>query len=831
MKRAAIVLGAALCSTISFADEGYWYVPRGGWDVDVNPGEFYTLEDGKPPEVYTVRYDGISEDLEKKIESISNLATKRAYQALYEGLRAQVMVENMSDNLNALFAGGNASITSSDGTSDGSYSFGRGAGGAVTLTLSGVNTVEAGGGLEKSDGTMRLKNWLIASGYKKTLGDALSGDRDAQALIGGHEVLARSGPNGKLGYIKIGKVDGAGVAVDGSTISSNAQGRLEIKGWASEGAGKSDKAWVIPYARGAQGGVNWGNFGGFFSTGAFAFDDEVNEGLLYPRGWRGDETGPSLSSLLADPDAEGRDSHYVLARSGTGDGAVLAYLPIGDVMKGGMGVDGKSIVTNETADGSASVAGAATAAQGWIPRSDGSGGLSWDFAPPTVSWDGSTDTLTIATPGEDGRVDEVRMPRVSIEEEGTEDATEYTVTWRDLNEAESTETVISVPKRAEVAPDGESVVTNGGRVAVRGWAANKATKYAVPHAGGDALAWRGFGDFFDPSTFDWAEGTGRVAPKGYGAGVGNFHYFGTGANGNVGWWGLPNVTTNAVDGDEVTITSTTVGNVKTLGLKGWDPDYGGGFPLFLVNDHGALGYYPLPEPVTNEWDGASIASNDTGRIEIKGFATGTPRCDANLYSMLTNTATAYPEKAKHMLLSRYKDGSADPVLHWIPFPDGAMETGGREAGGAEADGVTIVTNTAQGAATQGRASIAGYSTASNGTVLTRTADGVEWRPAAATSGAFAYANGRIGPGAVTVGRQAYMVNTGGTAASGGSWRVKVELEQTGASPIITVESGSGFAPPPSPLVSYFPLYDLGDGEVVGDWRGTFVVPAYEQGSY
>ena len=376
-------------------------------------------------------------------------------------------------------------------------------------------------------------------------------------------------------------------------------------------------------------------------------------------------------------------------------------------------------------------------------------------------------------------------------------------------------------------PDNESVVTNGGKVAVRGWEDNKATKYAVPHTGSDALAWRGFGDFFESATFDWTAESGKVKPKGYGAGVGNSHYFGTGANGGVGWWELPNVTTNYVQGDDVTITSTTVGAMKTLGLKDWNANYGGSFPLFLVNDRGALGYYPLPEPITNEWDNASIASNSTDKIEIKGFATGTPRCNADLFSMLTETAEAYPEKSKHLLLSRYKDGNADPVLHWIPFPAGALETGG-----ADADGVTIVTNAAQGAATQGLASIAGYSTATNGTVLTRTANGVEWKPVAATSGSFAYSGGVIGAGAVTVGRQAYKVNESGTAAGSGNWRVKVELSPSGVEPTITVESGDGFAAPPSGTTSYFPLYELdSDGNVVHDWRGTFVVPAYEQGSY
>ena len=98
------------------------------------------------------------------------------------------------------------------------------------------------------------------------------------------------------------------------------------------------------------------------------------------------------------------------------------------------------------------------------------------------------------------------------------------------------------------------------------------------------------------------------------------------------------------------------------------------------------------------------------------------------------------------------------------------------------------------------------------------------------SGAFSYVDGNILVGAVTVGRRAWRVE-GMQNATNGQYRVKVVLSTSDGDPTITVESGDGFAAPESITTSYFPLYLISDGVVEEDYRGTFVVPAYEQGSY
>ena len=99
-------------------------------------------------------------------------------------------------------------------------------------------------------------------------------------------------------------------------------------------------------------------------------------------------------------------------------------------------------------------------------------------------------------------------------------------------------------------------------------------------------------------------------------------------------------------------------------------------------------------------------------------------------------------------------------------------------------------------------------------------------------GAFAFSGGKIHPGAVVIGRQAYKVNEDGfdieeDGEGDGDYRVRVELDAYGGDPTIEVQYGDGFAAPPSDLVSYFPLYTIEGGRVTADFRGTFVLPVWE----
>ena len=611
-------------------------------------------------------------------------------------------------------------------------------------------------------------------------------------------------------------VDDMSLSFTGKPKGPKTPAPLEIKGFGAN----ANNPWLIPHPR--DGAMHWGHVAmladrksieaTYGSTDVFSY----TFGL---KGWDAPQAGaakcddPLSSQLLT-----GDKTHYVLTKLGD----VLHYTPVGKLAV--MSPDGKSVVTNETADGSASVAGAAGATQGFVPYSDGNGGFAWDYATPTVAWDDSTDTLTVTTPREDDETKTVVFPRISVEKEDGEDSTTYTVTWRDLNGEQTEETEISVPKAsAAVSPDGATVVTNAtghaNEAALAGFWDSGTKDGHFPVKSGNALVWvptnaqesasaavdgvtivtnapghaneAALKGFWDPGTKD-----GHFPVK-----VGN----------SLTWMptNVVSVTTNKVDGDKVTITSTEANGEKTLGLKDWNANYGGSFPLFLVNDHGALGYYPLPEPTTNltklaQCDMKSLATNNVDALEICGWKSQAG-CGTDAATILGGTDTE-----NHQIVTRV--GGANGSLHYLPFGTFPHPSTGE---------FTVDGNTKE-------FTIKG----TDGKFLKGTAQGgVEWADVP-TSGSFPCADGRIGAGAVTVGRRAYVVNANGTAAYSGSWRVKVVLSTSGGDPTITVERGDGFAAPPSGTTSYFPLYELdGSGNVVHDWRGTFVVPAYEQGSY
>ena len=473
------------------------------------------------------------------------------------------------------------------------------------------------------------------------------------------------------------KVTTEGTPVDDMSLSFTGKPKgpktpapLEIKGFGAN----ANNPWLIPHPR--DGAMHWGHVAmladrksieaTYGSTDVFSY----TFGL---KGWDAPQAGAakcddSLSSQLLTGDK----THYVLTKLGD----ALHYTPVGKLAV--MSPDGKSVVTNETADGSASVAGAAGATQGFVPYSDGNGGFAWDYATPTVAWDDSTDTLTVTTPREDDETKTVVFPRISVEKEDGEDSTTYTVTWRDLNGEQTEETEISVPKASAVSPDGATVVTNAtghaNEAALKGFWDPGTKDGHFPVKSGDALVWvptnaqesasaavdgvtivtnapghaneAALKGFWDPGTKD-----GHFPVK-----VGN----------SLTWMptNVVSVTTNKVDGDKVTITSTEANGENTLGLKDWNANYGGSFPLFLVNDHGALGYYPLPEPITNltklaQCDMKSLATNNVDALEICGWKSQAG-CGTDAATILGGTDTE-----NHQIVTRV--GGANGELHYLPF--------------------------------------------------------------------------------------------------------------------------------------------------------------------
>ena len=87
--------------------------------------------------------------------------------------------------------------------------------------------------------------------------------------------------------------------------------------------------------------------------------------------------------------------------------------------------------------------------------------------------------------------------------------------------------------------------------------------------------------------------------------------------------------------------------------------------------------------------------------------------------------------------------------------------------------------------------------------------------------------GTMGVGGVMVGRKwVGATGTGSGKAINVTYSVKITLSASGAS--AEVVSGVSVGASPSGNVSYIPIYTIGsDGKISADYRGAFVVPAYE----
>ena len=201
------------------------------------------------------------------------------------------------------------------------------------------------------------------------------------------------------------------------------------------------------------------------------------------------------------------------------------------------------------------------------------------------------------------------------------------------------------------AVDGFSVSTNltdgateQGVASLYGWSSQG--DYAIPYKYGGRLFWRTPDQWADESSLDWhTDGNGNAHLEVMGAstyaGAHSRHYFGTSADKSaaLGWHELPNVTTNAVRGDEITISSNPSvpgytppadGGEKLFGLRGWNYGYSGD-PLFLANVGGGIAYIPLPS-ITNlaacactgkwasatAWIGNDAKVSDDGGLELPG---------------------------------------------------------------------------------------------------------------------------------------------------------------------------------------------------------------------
>ena len=601
------------------------------------------------------------------------------------------------------------------------------------------------------------------------------------------------------------------VKTDGVTVEANADGKLQIKGGATAASSATAPWWdnsnfSVPVYTGQ--GLQWARYGGI-DDAVFGTLVEDSLYLLTLQGWHGGACGETLSALLTDPENEvQRTAHEIICRHGTGDNRTIHYLPIGDLIQSGGGapVDDASVTTNE-ANGATS--------QG-------------------------------------------------------------VASLYDWNNAE----------------DGD-----------------------IPQKGDGVLKWTAPGDLVDDSSLACVEVGGESVFEVKGAhtyaGQSAKRYFGTDDSAALGWYELPNVTTNIVQGDEATISSnpaipnvTPGDGVKILGLRGWSYAWSGD-PVFLVNNGGVLDYIPFPAitnlaacACSNKWtsllgwigdgepdvehginftdqdldtylsntlgfikrvsvDWKSVGTNANGQVEVLGFSDASA-CSATMGNMLSDPSGS--DATTHLLLAKKTDTGE---LHYVPIGDGVRA-------GAPVDGTSVTTNTSDGATSQGVASLFGWDDAGYGDAPRKGGDGkLEWFKIAGAdgtsivtndgklaiagfdgtqvagdfpvvnaegtlewvstnalasskfTGSFSYFDGHIHDGCVMVGRTPILVT--GMDASSGDYRIRVTL---GTSPTAVLEQGNGFTAP-SGTTSYIPVYSLSNGEIVGDYRGSFVVPSYE----
>ncbi len=184
--------------------------------------------------------------------------------------------------------------------------------------------------------------------------------------------------------------------------------------------------------------------------------------------------------------------------------------------------------------------------------------------------------------------------------------------------------------------DGTSITTNEtegatdqGVASVYGWLT--APTLGIPYkTSNEVLGWFKQEDVIDNQSIGIVDGLipgdtlGKFEVKGASKQTANNRYFGTPAKGAVslGWYDLPNVTTNAVEGDEKTITTiSSVDNIKRLGWKCLPPmaEYPSGARTLA---DGTIEWLPISEVPTNLFtaiDGVTIVTNREGALQLKGW--------------------------------------------------------------------------------------------------------------------------------------------------------------------------------------------------------------------
>lgn len=835
VKQAAYGLLAAFLASGVYGDipttaEG-WYTPSGGFAAQSGTGTIYYGYDRATGEWQstTVTVDaegnitGGMEDFGRDYDLLTayQALAKALYNEAYNAVQDEA-IQTIGKNLHALTSKDGIHIRNENTGQEFTIKFGgsiasavSGASGDIPATSDAADPVDGSSLGWRSDGKLQVSAWDTVPSAGDTLANKLVNgtgyiNDPARSLA-----LVTRTSGGSLRYLAIGALPSM-VTVDGESIETNEHNEASVSGYAraregtvayktadglewrtpdsvaadessittnttggvvsvlgfsdaDESAGSASP--YIPYASGS-GSLAWQSVLDFFNTGLFELsngkvnlkgvsageeDDlrvmtvhssdsgaaitsssistmidtplDMDDGKITVEGWK--DATPSAGDTLAQRLTGGAglvndpaQSPSLLTRTASGG---VSYMAIGSLASA-PGPDGKSIVTNSTGT---AIKGYGDAGLGAIAYKTADG-LEWKVPEDVTSVDGSS----ITTNSEDG-------------------------------------------------------ASSSGVASLYGWSGADAEDF--PRKGSDGhLEWKSPDELVDGTSLAWATVDGgkvfEVKDAHAYAGHHSRHYFGTSTDKSaaLGWHELPNVTTNRVEGDGITIASTVDDQdpgLKRLGLLGWNKGWGGD-PLFVVNAGGSIGYIPLPVltnlaacACSNKWTRTLEWIGD-GEVGDDGLTFESADLDHYLYGTLGYIYSTTPDnlyfdndgenvQASFTAPENWADGDsveladgAYQVAGWadasacaasmsamLSSPEGSDATthlllakktdtgelhyvsiGDGVKSGAEVDDTTITTNTAHGATAQGVASIYGWSGAANDTYLSKNEGGsLEWR--------------------------------------------------------------------------------------------------------
>lgn len=519
--------------------------------------------------------------------------------------------------------------------------------------------------------------------------------------------------------------------------------KYEIKGWNSE---KSIQTLAvatgdIPFRSKEGANLEYRKWSGFdMSSIGYNTADQFEI-----KGWSTAEAcGANLTKMLTDPADANRGQHLLLSKAGN----ALHYLPIGDVIQtnsASVVVDEKSITkiteTSESGEESSKLAlmgfgdAGGTKDSPAVPYSGDGDILKWQSF--LTFFNGNmfeSKNGKINLKGLDADENEVRILTVKAGTDGAAVTSDSMKTFIDpplewLNNKitvagyniaddntylKKTQTGVEWAKVDKgLLADEKAVTTNAApfeAFTLVGF--GDAKENDIPFKDSTKLNWQPITDFLDTTVDNKSivlNDKDKLAVKGAETVSSPKKYFGTGTSTSViGWYDLPNVTTNRIDADEVTLTTdnSADGKVKTIRWKTTPPSA----PSLARMGGDGIEWIPFND-ITNQnaivgVDDVSVETNENGNLQIKGWD-NQASCGADITKMLTDEGDK--NRNDHEILCR-----VGGQIHYLPLNKEVLNI-------PKVDADTIIEKG------DGTIGLDGSYGAEPGTVPHRTDTGLEWK--------------------------------------------------------------------------------------------------------